>query len=238
MKLTLPAALAALTIAASPALAVGYVHTYKSGALSCATGAGYQCPFGPTMPGFSGFTVETHGKTYKQARKRGSYSMSYYQDEMRVTRVTRAGVTKSRVLDCTVKDCTAAKPRWLGGDAGNLFNVVKESGFDRHASLFIGFNGKGRIKEFTADRGANGCGDLTDLLITSNAGFCFGKDAFSYDGVVLYTGEYGGWSRKKIKPLTAVDAPMVAPVPLPAAAWMLLAGIGALGVVGSRRRSV
>ncbi len=56
---------------AGPVGAVGIVHTYNGSDLACASDWGFNCDLGPTIPGYSGFTVETYGKTFRQARKGG-----------------------------------------------------------------------------------------------------------------------------------------------------------------------
>ncbi len=132
MKLNIIATALALAFA-GPVGAVGFVHTYSGGDLACASDWGFNCDLGPTVPGYSGFTVETYGKTFRQARKGGvrsggSIKMIYYQDELLIERIGESGSPRTRWFDCTVTDCTALAPKWLGGDVLSLFKKAARSG--------------------------------------------------------------------------------------------------------------
>jgi hypothetical protein len=78
----------------------------------------------------------------------------------------------------------------------------------------------------------NGYAGLRDVVITLKAGNGFG--AFLLD-----TASAGSWSSSKDLSHASIytNGEQPAPIPLPAAAWMLLAGLGGLGAVARRRRA-
>ncbi len=198
--------LCAAVLLATPAGAVTY--EYVGEPLFCDEAVSGICFFGPTLPGFSGFTFDA---TPPEATYR--YSIGYYQQ---VYRIDDNGVVDDIYCYSGPLACDEVRPPdWLSGeDIDPFFDGHTNSGFDYMTDLDLAWVG-GRLSEWTVFEGANGCADNTDMLIT-NIAFqnCAATDRFGdqFSGIYLADAP-GEW----------IATP--APIPLPAAGWLLLGAL-------------
>lgn len=218
MRLAFATFAAALFAAAAPAGAVHMDYVYAGPDLVCDQGWGY-CPFGETMPGFSGFAFRADLPTRDYA-----FAAAVEREDGRY-RVNDNGRTYT--LDCQADPdaCDAVMPDWLSGDVARFFGGHRALSPDGYTTFSAVWR-DGELSEYAFDEGANsGCGGGPFFLLT-NTEFCFGRsgqgDIFS--SMAYFEPEPGGWT-----------ATPVAPVPLPAPMLMLAAAVAAL--VGVRRRT-
>ena len=204
---------AAFFVIGTAAFAVPTTYTYEGPDLDCDLSFDL-CPYGPTTEGFTGFTFEAD-------IPEPDYDFEFFRYQQEAY-VNDNGVI-SRYF-CDIDDCTGLQPEWLTGeDLTPFFEPPDEFTVDQHATVSLGWKGE-TLTSWFIDIGANGCGDTSDILIT-NEPFCWGRDAKTeVIGGWAYLGGIGKFN----------ETP--APVPLPAVAWLLLGGLGALGAVSKLHR--
>jgi len=116
--------------------------------------------------------------------------------------------------------------------------VVQLTSITFASAYSTGSNGGDQFDLFTFGNGtgAQATGSLLDRPVTCSGGVCTANlTSFGLVGSIFGVGAYDWDSAFKIRSISFEDAPSV--VPLPAAGWALLAGIGALAAVKRRRKA-
>jgi hypothetical protein len=103
---------------------------------------------------------------------------------------------------------------------GTNYAILSDDGYQ----LTIGGTQISRVENRQAPGGLNGAG--------GSEFFTFGQATGVYDIELIW---FEGQNTQVQLAFVEADGTNIDPVPLPAAAWMLLAGIGGLGVMGRRR---
>ena len=141
---------------------------------------------------------------------------------------------------------TQSWDRGIGIDTGRYLDSHLVDGAGKREALIFSFNKDVKLDSVSFsywdwnDNFALATGETTDLKGIFGSGISFDHtETFSknYTSNIFAIGAVGSDDEYKVKSLTVSyeDMPTPSPVPLPAAAWMLIAGIGTLAAAKRRK---
>ena len=239
MRAVLVALASGLALSAGPVVAVTYTYEYLGNVLVCDVDEGDGCKEGDSLPPRTErFSVDADSADFDggDATFEWLYEGANFGEDKVTERITRkrAGTVTTTTIYCDQDEAACRSysfpgPEWLS-DVGTLWFYFSTGNDDDVNNVVLDFTG-GRLTGWNLESSTNGCGS-GGAWIVRNIGIC----RPGWDDYFDLRAEAGDFLYGSTAPGTWTRTVTPAPIPLPAASVLMLAGLAGLGAVAGRRR--